>query len=61
MNAVYAALDALQPTADQLRELWREAVHVATVGTEAERAAAALFCHQLRFHVQRRIERQKAR
>lgn len=55
MNAVYAALDALQPTADQLRELWREACLRATIGDDAERRHAALFVYQLREHIRRRL------
>ena len=54
MNAVYAALDELRPTTDQLRELWREAVLQATNGTEEDRRAASLFVYQIREHIRRR-------
>lgn len=53
MNAVYAALDALRPTAGQIRELWTEALIPASQGDER----AALFAYQLREHVRRRVER----
>jgi hypothetical protein len=52
MNVVYAALDALRPTARQIRELSAEAVTLASQGDKQ----AALFAYQLREHVRRRVE-----
>jgi len=54
MNAVYAKLDELQPTEDQLRELWREACLMATVGDAESCRLASLFVYQLREHIRRR-------
>ena|GEM_PF-6539131 len=54
MNAIYDMLDELQPTADQLKTLWKGAVNHATMHPEDE-AACQLFVNQLVYHVQRRI------
>ena len=57
MNAIYDCLEKLNPSPDQIRELYNEALLIATAADDPEeRRQAALFCYQLRIHVQNRLQ-----
>jgi lipid II:glycine glycyltransferase (peptidoglycan interpeptide bridge formation enzyme) len=58
MNAVYEALDALQPTTKQLKTMYDEAIIQTTSTNKENNQHTELFIYQLIEHTRRRIKKE---